>query len=140
MCITRYSFGYGYFVQYPCMSFTMKALAATSLGLHWSNIMVMLHEVMLWLCYSYIMVMLWMLLWLLHQPRERLCYGCHASQERIKESGVAQSCPTLCDPWTVAYQVPPSREFSSQDYGSGLPFPSSGDLPDPGIEPGSPAL
>ena len=41
-------------------------------------------------------------------------------------------------PWTVAYQVPPSMEFSRQEYWSGLPFPSPGDLPDPGIEPGSP--
>ena len=53
---------------------------------------------------------------------------------------VAQSCPTLCDPWTVAYQVPLSMEFSRQEYWSGLPFPSPGDLPDPGTEPGSPAL
>ena len=43
-------------------------------------------------------------------------------------------------PWTVAYQAPPSMGFSRQDYWSGLPFPSSGDLPDPGIEPGSPAF
>ena len=43
-------------------------------------------------------------------------------------------------PWTVAYQAPPSMEFSRQDYWSGLPFPSPGDLPDPGIEPGSPTL
>ena len=43
-------------------------------------------------------------------------------------------------PWTVAHQAPPSMEFSSQEYWSGLPFPSPGDLPDPGIEPGSPAL
>ena len=43
-------------------------------------------------------------------------------------------------PWTVAYEVPPSLEFSRQEYWSGLPFPSPGDLPDPGIEPGSPAL
>ena len=43
-------------------------------------------------------------------------------------------------PWTVAYQVPPSIEFSRQEYWSGLPFPSPGDFPDPGIEPGSPAL
>ena len=42
--------------------------------------------------------------------------------------------------WTVAYQAPPSMGFSSQEYWSGLPFPSPGDLPDPGIEPGSPAL
>ena len=43
-------------------------------------------------------------------------------------------------PWTVAYQAPPSMEISRQEYWSGLPFPSPGDLPDPGIEPGSPTL
>ena len=47
------------------------------------------------------------------------------------------------DPWTVVHQAPPSMEFSRQENWSGLPFPSPGDLPDPGIEPatlGSPAL
>ena len=43
-------------------------------------------------------------------------------------------------PWTVAYQALPSMGFSWQEYWSGLPFPSPGDLPDPGIEPGSPAF
>ena len=43
-------------------------------------------------------------------------------------------------PWTVAYQAPPSMGFSRQEYWSGLPFSSPGDLPDPGIAPGSPAL
>ena len=43
-------------------------------------------------------------------------------------------------PWTVAHQAPLSVGFSRQEYWSGLPFPSLGDLPDPGIEPGSPAL
>ena len=43
-------------------------------------------------------------------------------------------------PWTVAYQAPQSMEFSMQEYWSGLPFPSPGDLPNPGIEPGCPAL
>ena len=42
--------------------------------------------------------------------------------------------------WTVAHQPPPSMGFSRQEYWSGLPFPSPGDLPDPGIEPRSPAL
>ena len=42
--------------------------------------------------------------------------------------------------WTVAYQAPQSMGFSRQEYWSGLPFPSPGDLPIPGIEPGSPAL
>ena len=40
-------------------------------------------------------------------------------------------------PWAVAYQAPPSMGFSRQEYWSGLPFPSPGDLPDPEIEPRS---
>ena len=43
-------------------------------------------------------------------------------------------------PWTVAHQASPSMGFSRQEYWSGLPFPSPGDLPNPGIEPESPAL
>ena len=42
-------------------------------------------------------------------------------------------------PWTVARQAPLSMEFSRQEYWSGLPSPSPGALPDPGIEPGPPA-
>ena len=48
--------------------------------------------------------------------------------------------PLFATPWTAAYQVPPSIGFSRQEHWSGLPFPSSGDLPNPGIEPRSPAL
>ena len=43
-------------------------------------------------------------------------------------------------PWTVAYQALRSMGFSRQEYWSGLPFPFPGDLPNPGIKPGSPAL
>ena len=43
-------------------------------------------------------------------------------------------------PWTVAYQAPLSIAFSRQEHCSGLPFPSPGDLPNPGIVPGSPTL
>ena len=43
-------------------------------------------------------------------------------------------------PWTITHQVPPSMEFSRQEYWSGLPFPSPGDLLDPGIKPRSPNL
>ena len=53
---------------------------------------------------------------------------------------VTKSCPTLAIPWTVACQAPLSLGFSRQAYWSGLPFPPPGDLPDPVIEPGSPAL
>ena len=53
---------------------------------------------------------------------------------------VAQSCPTLATPWTVARQAPLSMGLFRQKYWSGLPFPTPGDLSDPGIEPRSPAL
>ena len=43
-------------------------------------------------------------------------------------------------PWTIAFQAPLSVAFSRHEYGSGLPFPSPGDLPNPGIEPASSAL
>ena len=51
-----------------------------------------------------------------------------------------QSCPTLCNSWTVAYQALLSMEFSRQEYWSGYPFPSPRDLPDSGIKPRSPAF
>ena len=53
---------------------------------------------------------------------------------------VAKSCLTLVTPWTVAFQSPLSRRFPRQEDWSGLPFPSPGDLPDPGMEPSSPVL
>ena len=53
---------------------------------------------------------------------------------------VAKPRLTLVTPWTVARQAPPSVGFSRQEYCIGLSFPSSGDLPDPGIEPGCPTL
>ena len=49
----------------------------------------------------------------------------------------AQLCPTLCDPWTVTCQAPLSIGFLRQEYWSGLPCPSWGDLLDPDIEPTS---
>ena len=55
---------------------------------------------------------------------------------------VTQSCHKSClaTPWPVARQTPLSMGFFRQEYWSGLPFPSPGDLPNPGIEPWSPAL
>ena len=57
--------------------------------------------------------------------------------EKVKSLSRVRLSGTL---WTVAQQAPPFMGFSRQEYWSGLPFPSPGDLPDPGIEPGSPAL
>ena len=57
------------------------------------------------------------------------------------ESEAAQSCPTLCNRMDyIACQAPPSMGFSRPEYWSGLPFPSPGDLPDPGIKPRSSTL
>ena len=53
---------------------------------------------------------------------------------------VAKSCQTLCDPMDCRCQAPLSMELSRQEYCSGLAFPSPGDFPNPGTEPGSPAL
>ena len=60
---------------------------------------------------------------------------------RLKVKVKSLSCVQLfATPWTIAYPAPWSMGFSRQEYWSGLPFPSPGDLPDPGIEPVSPAL
>ena len=56
---------------------------------------------------------------------------------KVKSLSCVQLFATL---WTVARQAPLSLGFSRQEYWSGLPFPSPEDLPNPGIEPGSPAL
>ena len=74
--------------------------------------------------------------------RESICVLCRDSgllHMRKKERSrlVVSDSAT---PWTVAYQAPLSMGFSRQEYWSGLPFPSPGDLPYPGVEPGSPAL
>ena len=53
---------------------------------------------------------------------------------------VAKSCPNFATQWTVACQAHLTMGLSKQEYWSGSPFPSPGNLPDPGIEPGSPVL
>ena len=64
----------------------------------------------------------------------KLVYKLRASKVKVKSLGRVRLFVTL---WTVAYQVPPSMGFSRQEYWSGLSFPSPGDLPNPGTEPGS---
>ena len=64
------------------------------------------------------------------------------AEHSVKYGGglVAKSCRTLGTPWTVACKVLLSLGFSRQEYWSGLPFPSPGDLPDPGMNLESPAV
>ena len=65
---------------------------------------------------------------------ESLCY-----MKKVKVKSLSR-VRLFATPWTVAYQAPLSMGFSRQQYWRELPFPSPGDLPKPGIEPGSPAL
>ena len=75
------------------------------------------------------------------RPREYLMTGMHSAKSDLSCSvQLLRRVRLFATPWTVAYQVPPSMGFSRQEYWSALPFPSLGDLPDPGSEPGSPAL
>ena len=72
------------------------------------------------------------LLWSASGGRGKGCWG-----GGVKSLSLVRLFAT---PWTIAYQAPLSMGFSRQEYWSGLPFPSLGDLPDPGIEPRSTVL
>ena len=100
-----------------------------------------------------------MLLIILTLPRKGLCFfrllgTCHQTSLDIRRNHCCENeCGTFhivvkvkvslvqlfVIPWTIACPAPLSMEFSRQQYWSGLPFPSPGDLPNPGIEPRSPA-
>ena len=69
-----------------------------------------------------------------------LPYSLYSQKERKRKAKSLSRVRLFETPWTVAYQAPPSMGFSRQEYWSGVPFPSPGDLPDPGIRPGCPAL
>ena len=75
-----------------------------------------------------------------HEIKRHLFLG-RKAMTNLKAEAKSLSCVRLfATPWTVAYHSPPSMGFSRQEYWSGLPFPSPEDLPNPGIEPGSPTL
>ena len=83
--------------------------------------------------------------WLLFQDSPLKREGSGPHQSAFCLSGyccylVPKLYPTLATPWTVAHQAPLSMGFSRQEYRNGLPFPSPGNPPDPGIKPVSPAL
>ena len=75
-----------------------------------------------------------------HEIKRHLFLG-RKAMTNLKAEAKSLSCVRLfATPWTVAYHSPPSMGFSRQEYWSGLPFPSPEDLPNPVIEPRSPAL
>ena len=65
--------------------------------------------------------------------------GKRLKKEKVKVKSFSRA-RLFATPWTVAHQAPLSMGFSRQEYWSGLPFPSPGDLPDPGIKPRSSTL
>ena len=66
--------------------------------------------------------------------------GLKVGKKERKKVKLLSRVQLFVNPWTVAYHTPLSMGFSRQEYWSGLPFPSSEDLPNPGMEPGSLAL
>ena len=72
-------------------------------------------------------------------PKERQCQRMF-KVKKVKEVKSLSRVRLFATQWTIAYQAPPSMGFSRQEYWNGLPFPSPGDLHDPGVEPRSPAL
>ena len=73
-------------------------------------------------------------------PKPRFCRVPICNTSSLYSCLVTKLCLTLATPWTVAHQAPLFRELWKQEYWRGLPFPSPGDLPNPGIETASPAL
>ena len=64
----------------------------------------------------------------------------HEKKKERKKVKSLSHVQLFANPWTIAYQAPPSMDFTRQEYWRGLSFPPPGDLPDPGTEPGSLAL
>ena len=76
-------------------------------------------------------------------PSRQLCWQPRPVGVELLEEDDEKSLSRVwlfATPWTVAHWAPWSMGFSRHEYWSGLPFPAPGDLPDPGIEAGSPAL
>ena len=76
----------------------------------------------------------------LHYKFNKYSWAVNAMALKEKKVKLLSRLRLFVIPWTGAYQAPLSMGFSRQEYWSGLPFPSPGDLPNPGIEPRSPTL
>ena len=75
----------------------------------------------------------------IQKAQQRIFIVKFLTQKKVKVKSLSR-VRLFATPWTVAHQAPLSMGFSRQEYWSGLPFPSPGDIPDPGIEPRSPVL
>ena len=108
-------------------------------------------EVGILLLYYHITILYYNITWWSENSFSRLKFSLYIGVEGDKAGDIGTkatsnlvkllSCVWLfVTPWTAAYHTPLPMGFSRQEYWSGLPFPSPGDLSNPGIEPGSPAL
>ena len=94
-----------------------------------------------WPCFYNPMLFLLNTTWWSQLCGECKCRTCSKFDRAWKERKWSLSVVSdSATPWTLAYQASPSMGFSRQEYWSGLPFSPPGDLPDPGLEPWSPAL
>ena len=84
-------------------------------------------------------ILAWRIPWT-EKPGRRQATAWRATSVEFSSVQSLSRVRLFATPWTVARQAPPSMGFSRQKYWSGLPFPSPGDLPNPGIEPRSPSL
>ena len=75
-----------------------------------------------------------------HTHYQVILEGIHIPNMKLVKVKSLSHVQLFVTPWTIAHQAPPFMGFSRQEYWSGLPFPSPGDLPNPGIEPGSTTL
>ena len=76
----------------------------------------------------------WQLFLGMYCRNEKKLFISYALKTKVKVKSLSR-VGLFATPWTVAHQAPPSMGFSRQQYWSGLPFPSPGNLPNPGIEP-----
>ena len=106
MCVTRYLLDNELLCAVGLYELHHEGPGCSALRLHWNDIMVVLYEVIFWLCFGYVVVMLWLLLWQLHQLGERLCYGCHANQERIKGSVIPRAPHISIQPLSLRLAYP----------------------------------
>ena len=120
MYVTRYSLGHGllcvvHLYELHCESPGCFYIKAT-LKWHHGYVIWVYAIATLWLCYGCLMVMLWLLLWLLHQPGERLCFGCCASQERINVSALPIAPRVSFQPLSSCLAYPGFSKRCEQQY------------------------
>ena len=90
--VTRYLLAHGMPCAVRRCGLNRESPGCSALGLHWSDIAIVLPEAMLWLCYGYVTGMLWLLPQLLHQPRENKCVCGSSGSSSLLPASQVESC------------------------------------------------